>query len=110
MTEYTYVVPGRPIPQGRPRMTRRGRVYTPETTYLHQNLIRDSYKGPLFTDSVEVLVDFDPEWTEITVRDYEYTSPLRGDIDNYLKAVLDGLQPVAFENDRQVMSVWMEKL
>ena len=32
--EFSFVVPGRPQPKGRPRMSRKGRVYTPKETVL----------------------------------------------------------------------------
>jgi crossover junction endodeoxyribonuclease RusA len=38
------------------------------------------------------------------------TFGMDGDIDNYLKSALDGLNGIAYEDDRQITSVWAEKL
>jgi Holliday junction resolvase RusA-like endonuclease len=107
--EYSFVVDGRPIAKQRPRMTRRGKAYTPERTMQAQDRVREAYQGPCYEGPVAVECDFYPSETVITIRPFAHSSKLRGDIDNYLKTVLDGLQPVAFVDDRQVCSVWMEK-
>ena len=36
--EFSFVVPGRPQPKGRPRMSRKGRVYTPKETVEAANI------------------------------------------------------------------------
>ncbi len=37
-------------------------------------------------------------------------SKLRGDVDNYAKSILDGLNGVAFQDDKQVHILNVEKL
>jgi crossover junction endodeoxyribonuclease RusA len=47
---------------------------------------------------------------EVTVEKYpDGASKLRGDVDNYLKTVMDGLNGVAWEDDKQVHAVVAEK-
>lgn len=103
--EYSFVIEGRPKPKERPRVTRGGRTFTPKATLEAEALIRQAYDGPLFEGPVAITTMFRPDKTLVLIGDEEWwgTSPLRGDIDNYVKTVLDGLQGVAYENDRQVV-------
>ena len=109
-------VPGLPKPAERPRMTRRGKAYTPQATIDAENEVARRYKlmryetpmiGP-----ISLVVDYSPDGTRITMTEWpdHATSPLRGDVDNYLKTTMDGLQKGgAFLNDKQVVSVWARK-
>ena len=96
-----FVVPGRPVPKGRPRLGVRGRkafVYTPPATKEYEKLVGwvakaagcRSVKMP-----VAVVLD-------IYVR-------RRMDVDNVAKSVLDGLTGVAYEDDDQVVELLARK-
>ena len=102
-------VEGRPKPKGRPRMTRRGKVYTPIETIRAEELYEDavdkrwkSFEGP-----VSVTITFSNESTYVKITEEEgWTSPLRGDLDNYIKLALDGIQRSGLiANDRQVVRI-----
>lgn len=103
-------------------MTRRGRAYTPQETTEFEGRVRQAYResgGPTFQGNVAVSMLFYGDETRVDVWELEDGVPfLKGDTDNYLKAVLDGLQPaaarkgqqpdtdgVAFLDDRQVLQV-----
>jgi Holliday junction resolvase RusA-like endonuclease len=107
--KYSFLIDGKPKPKERPRMTRRGRTYTPKATLEAEQRIRDAYSGPLFTGPVAMYVTFEKDHTEVTIRPADWTSGLRGDIDNYVKTILDGLQGKAFDNDRQVVHLQAAK-
>lgn len=105
-----FTVEGRPKVKERPRAGRGGKIYTPGTTTQAELELATSYDGPFFEGPVDLYMNFYPDRTEITIRDYTYDiSPLRGDIDNYAKLALDALQGVAFANDRQVMRIMAAK-
>jgi len=40
MKRITFAIPGKPVPKGRPRVTRSGRVYTPKATRDYESLVR----------------------------------------------------------------------
>lgn len=97
----------KPKVKQRPRMTRRGRVFTPAATLAHEADIaaqwrkkfgrRKPLEGP-----VQVSVDFDKHGMWLEVAPTELPSVLRGDIDNYMKAVLDALNGIAYVDDKQI--------
>lgn len=100
------VVPGDPSPKERPRVatfeqadwdgsTRRvTRASTPKATKGYEAVVRD----------VAALHFARPFDGHVAVRVLMLTRRL-GDVDNYVKAVLDGLQGVAYADDRQVRGV-----
>jgi Holliday junction resolvase RusA-like endonuclease len=93
-----FTVPGDPVPKGRARVavTAAGKVrpYTPKRTHEYEDAIGNAWIGegprpPQFAGAVRV---------SIRVRERVYPS----DLDNYVKAVLDALNGLAWADDRQV--------
>lgn len=114
-TKFSITVAGRPVPKGRPRLGRRGRVFTPEKTLIAEDTIRGAWlaaDGPVFEGPVYIEVWFNEFETVITVGldDNTEASKLRGDIDNYVKTVMDGLNEAAWLDDKQVHHVKATKL
>lgn len=100
MSRFTFTVPGRPAPQV--RMTQRGvhakghpkrdaidryLAYKQAVGHLAKQAIADPIKG-----DVRVTFDF-----------YIRRKGPRPDIDNLVKAGLDGMNKIAFKDDRQVI-------
>lgn len=94
-----------PVPKGRPRYAN-GHAYTPKRTRDYEETIRSAWKygmleGPLF---VEMYFNFpipkkgDPLW----IGRPHLKHP---DLDNLVKAVLDGLQGKAFKDDSEVCMI-----
>lgn len=104
----------RPKSKQRPRMTRTGHAYTPKETKEYEDSIAEAYTGVLFAEGpLHVTLIFDNDKTEITIRSMRNkskSSKLRGDIDNYAKSVLDGLNGVAYTDDKQIVSLELRKL
>ena len=107
--EFSFVVGGRPQPKGRPRMSRKGKVYTPKETVQAEKSYVEAVgeNPPSFNGPVRVEVTFCQEGTFVTVRSLkEWNTPLRGDLDNYIKLCLDGCQRAGlFPNDRLVVQL-----
>lgn len=115
-----FFVPGKPVGKGRPRFTRSGNTFTPEKTRAYEAAVawecRKAMKGKLPSTlpqnvSVEVMVKPPKSWTKIKTKNAlgGFIAPGRPDIDNYLKAVLDGCNGVAFLDDSQVVAVYATK-
>ena len=105
------VVDSKPVPKGRPRMTRYGRVFTPATTLHAEAIIAEAWDGPKYEGLVELECVFTTAGTEVTVKPIIDTeeSKLRGDLDNYVKLLMDGLNGVAWLDDKQVTIIRAEK-
>lgn len=111
MLHHTFVIEGRPKVKERPRHGRNGRVYTPRTTVERERAIAAAYDGPRFTTPVCVVIDLQKDDTTVTISEVDQEpTRLMGDVDNYVKAVLDALNGVAWDDDRQVVSLTASKL
>lgn len=90
------IVPGEPVPKGRPRFNRTtGSVYTPATTRAYEQAI-----SILAMAQRKQMVREGP----VKVTLWFYTSKT-SDIDNLIKSTLDGLNGQAFTDDKQVCEV-----
>lgn len=115
-----FFVPGKPVGKGRPRFTRSGNTFTPEKTRAYEASVawecRKAMEGKLPSVhpqrvSVEVMVKPPKSWSKAKTKNAlgGLIAPGRPDIDNYLKAVLDGCNGVAFLDDSQVVAVYATK-
>lgn len=114
-------IPGRPKPAERPRMTRRGRAYTPAATLEAEDRIATAFTtaygyypvgGAMFPNQpLALVVDYANHGERIQFIPLDGAMPpMRGDTDNYLKTTMDGLQKGrAFANDKQIVEVWARK-
>ena len=114
-------VPGKPQGKGRPRIERNpytGKIHgrTPDKTVEYENFIRWCYKaakGKHFgvnTLAVDVQAYFpipksvsQKKRAEILNKGIKPT--VKPDCDNIIKAVLDALNKVAYDDDKQVVSI-----
>lgn len=93
------------------------RMYTPRETLKAESLIAEAWnnednKGPKFEGPIEINIVIDKNGTDVLVKKLESfgTPTLKGDIDNYVKTILDGLNGVAWEDDSQVIKIVAMKL
>lgn len=114
-------IPIQAVGKARPRVCRNGHVYTPKRTAVAEEAIRTigkvemegipPYKKGLCADIVFV---FEPpkSWSK-TKREGAMTGgwlvTVKPDIDNALKTVLDALNGVVYEDDKQVADVQVQK-
>lgn len=88
-------VSGDPVPKGRPRLGRNGNVYTPARTAEYERAIGWEWRKAQHPKLDGAL------WVEIEVGEGKYPA----DLDNYVKAALDALNGIAWDDDRQVTSI-----
>lgn len=119
----TITLPGEPQPKQRPRWRLvKGHVttYTPTETTEYQTYVSTEYMkqhGEMFTDAaVDLNVIFYmsigrslPEREKRAIR-LGLKRPLkRPDLDNLIKIIMDGLNGVAYDDDKQVVKIIAEK-
>ena len=101
---------GNPVPKGRPRMTKTGHAYTPQTTRDFEKAVaiwaKTNFNGKLSKKPLKAVRNFYIKRAK-TNKTKQHTQ--RPDIDNYMKAVLDGMQGVVFEDDSQVFEIFATK-
>ena len=107
-------VQGTPVGKGRPRFTRDGHAYTPDTTRDFEARIKWKAKiaKELFSGPVIVIVTsyFVPpkSWPlkkARLAREGRVGMTVKPDVDNLIKAALDGCNGFSFDDDKQVVAV-----
>lgn len=107
---------GDPVPQARPRMNRTtGRVYTPSRTRDWQLAIAiaasDANAGAQLVGPIRVSIDFHMRAAKSRRRRAPAWSSVRPDLDNLIKAVLDGCtEAVIWDDDAQVAEIRARKI
>ena len=88
----------------RPRMTRRGRVFTPAKTLEFEAKVAKAWRFKPIEGDVVVEIHLHKDTFTVSVDKHtkDTVTKLRGDIDNYVKAILDGLNGVAFTDDKYI--------
>lgn len=117
-----FTIPGEPVGKGRPRAVRSGngrpRMYTPPKTAQYEALVRQSYKfsfpgekpltGALALE-IRAYMPIPESWTQgkkAKALCGEIKPAKRPDLDNIIKAVSDGLNGAAWEDDNQI--IWIK--
>lgn len=118
------VIPGPPVAKGRPRISTRGgfaRAYTPAKTQRYEDLIKsrayDAMAGAPPLDealAVDVTAFVAPPQSLSKAKMAEALAgerkPLtRPDLDNYVKAALDGMNGIVFRDDSLVTDLAVSK-
>ena len=117
-----FTIPGEPVAKGRHRTTKTGHIYTPEKTISYENLVKLAYmdaseggkirlQGPI---EMEVMAVFRIPGSASKIKRQGMMNGAirptkRPDIDNCLKAVMDGINGVAFDDDSQVVFIMVHK-
>lgn len=120
----SFVISGVPIAKGRPRLTTRSgfaRAYTPEKTRRFEAVVADQARaaiGPVdpYAGPVELEAHFFipvpkswPKRDKVAALAGDLRPQGKPDLDNYLKAVADGMNGVVYADDCQIVSVRITK-
>lgn len=115
-----FFVPGKVQGKARPRFSSRsGTVYTPGKTKSYERQIAEAYEaqhGPCFEGAVMVVIEavfsIPKSWTRAKKAEAAAgkLAPGKPDIDNILKVVLDGLNGIAYKDDKQVTMTQCKKI
>jgi len=110
--KYSLTIPIPPKSKGRPRAGRGGHFYTDKKTREYEDAVKQFYidaQGPKFDGLIEVELTFKKNSITISIMEIKNESKLKGDADNLAKAVLDALNTVAYDDDRQVNNLKVYK-
>ena len=118
MKDYIFKVNGQPKGKGRPRFTKNGHVYTPESTRIYEEEIKIRYKEKYKNEmldgniAVEVFINKKPA-SYLGISKYnkllgKYCN-IKPVTDNVVKAVLDALNGVAYADDKYVVELYAVK-
>ncbi|WP_137598205.1 RusA family crossover junction endodeoxyribonuclease [Paucilactobacillus kaifaensis] len=117
------IIPGEPIPQGRPKFARRGSfvtAYDPKKSKDYKQLVKQvvskQYVGKPLSMALKIdLQVFRPVQKSISHKEREmrlsglHRPIIKGDIDNYFKAVTDALTGIVWVDDAQIVSTSIDK-
>ena len=107
-----FVVYGKPRGKARPRFSRRSNsVYTPKATQTYEKQIAQAYieasGGYTFGDKpIEIWITAVFPKAKTSKKEYPTLKP---DIDNIQKAVFDGLNGIAYNDDKQIVTATIHK-
>lgn len=120
-----FEIPGKPMAKQRPKFSRQGafvRTYTPQQTVNYENFVRDRYLSvysghELMRGNIAAYIEADFPIPKSTSKKrtglmlHKFIRPLiKPDCDNIAKIVLDSLNGIAFEDDKQVTVLHVEKV
>jgi Holliday junction resolvase RusA-like endonuclease len=116
-----FKIPGEPMSKQRHRSTKKGRMYTPEQTINYENLVKVTYTrvaGDIFWDcepmKMIILAVFPIPKSFSKKKINECLSgkiaPSQKDCDNIAKIVCDGLNQVAYTDDKHVVELYVAKM
>lgn len=121
----TFKVEGTPVPKGRPRFARRGKfvsTYSPKTTVDYESKVAEAARqamgsqepleGPVAAYiyiTLPIPASYSKKRTQACLSGEERPTK-RSDIDNFCKAIFDGMNGVVFSDDSQVVSLHSTKV
>ena len=120
-----FMVEGTPVPKGRPRFARRGKfvsTYSPKTTVDYKTKVAEAAQlamgssEPLETPvgayiyiTLPIPASYSKKRKQDCLSGNERPTK-KSDIDNYCKAVFDGMNGIVFLDDSQVVSLHSTKV
>ena len=122
MEEVNFIIPGKPIGKGRPRFAKSGHCWTPSKTVMYEQGIKQAYwmkyGARMYAADKALAVEIVLYYTrpksmtkknQLLAQQGLLRPIVKPDVDNVIKAILDALNGMAFEDDRQIVQVTCEK-
>ena len=125
MISIMFTVYGHPVAKGRPRFSTRGKfpvAYTPEKTKTYETEVGMMARAAMgaskaLEGALEACIyvtfpipaSYSKKRTEACLSNFEKHTK-RPDLDNVVKAVIDGMDKIVFDNDSQITSIYATKV
>lgn len=108
----TFSVYGKPQGKARPRFRKYSKKpYTPETTVNYENAVKNAYisAGGIYHDTAPIQIKITAYYKK--AKSSKMSQPtLKPDVDNVAKIICDGLNGVAYKDDKQVTRLKVDKV
>ena len=107
-----FTVYGKVQGKARPRFTRQERAYTPKNTVDYEGQIKQAYiaaGGTLISDTAPISICITACFKKAKTSKMDFPT-LKPDADNIAKIVCDGLNGVAYKDDKQITSLTVDKV
>ena len=113
-----FKIPTKAVAKQRPRLGKSGKIYTPNNTKVFEQICKLAYgnRYKFETEYIKMSIVFKFEVPSSYSKRKKQQAlegiirPTKADIDNYIKSVLDGLNNVAYTDDRKVVAIFAEKI
>ena len=115
-----FVIPGKPVGKGRPRVTTHG-TYTPRVSVLYENWVKTCaekamdglpiLEGPI-NISVRIFIQIPRSWSKKKTNqaiNWKLLPATRPDIDNIVKSITDACNGLVYVDDRQIVDIQVSK-
>ena len=114
------VVPGQPVPKGRPRVTKKGHAYTPKRTREYENLVKDCWmhagsksvgRSPVYM-TINLYMKIPKSESKKKKQQMlagEMPHIKKPDVDNVAKCIIDSLNNLAYDDDSQITQLRVNK-
>ena len=117
-------ISGQPQGKGRPRFTRTGKAYTPDKTKEYESRIQAAAWKAMQEAKLEpterfvavdiiAFMEIPQSWSTVKRMEAEYGAvqhTTKPDLDNIVKAALDGIEGAVYVSDKQVTSIKAKKM
>lgn len=115
-----FTIPGKALGKQRPRMTRRGRVFTPQKTINFENLVKMCYqqeRGEVYLEGAlrcvitvyKMIPKAMPKYKRVLALEGKLRPQTTPDWDNIGKIICDALNKIAYDDDKQICSATVDK-
>lgn len=116
---YNFTINGECVPKARPRFSKYGHVYTTPKTRAYEKIVKTTAidkNVPCITTALKIKImvyksipkSFSKEKRRLA-ESGKILPVVKPDIDNYVKAVLDGLNGILFLDDKQICDLSVGK-
>ena len=106
-----FTVYGKIQGKARPRFTRQGLAYTPKSTVEYENSVKNAYvsAGGIYYDTAPIQIKITAYYKK--AKSNKMLQPtLKPDTDNIAKIICDGLNGIAYKDDKQIVSLTVLKV
>lgn len=115
-----FEIPGEPKAKARPRVMKNGITYTPKKTVQYENWVKECYwvthKNKRLTGQIRAIIKAYFKMPKSVSKnkkqqmiDGEIRPTKKPDTDNIAKAILDSLNTIAYDDDKQVVELLIQK-